>query len=103
MKSKKLTSLALAAAMTATLFAGCGNNDEEAKNNPTTTPGTQDGDQQQGGEEQPGGVPLPIIRVRNRDIKFLKYCKIRIHYIREILDRCSKLLIRPKISDLVII
>ncbi len=38
MKSKKLTSLALAAAMTATLFAGCGGgNDDPAK--PTTNPG----------------------------------------------------------------
>ncbi len=59
MKSKKLTSLALVAAMTATLFAGCGNNDEEAKNNPTTTPGTQDGDKQQGGDQQPGGEENP--------------------------------------------
>ena len=38
MKSKKLTSLALAAAMTATLFAGCGGgNDDPAT--PTTNPG----------------------------------------------------------------
>ena len=46
-KFNKIMSVVMASAMTATLFAGCGNNDEEAKNNPTTTPGTQDGDQQQ--------------------------------------------------------
>lgn len=44
MKSKKLTSLALAAAMTATLFAGCGSgNDDPA---PTTNPGNS-GDNQE--------------------------------------------------------
>ena len=44
MKSKKLTSLALAAAMTATLFAGCGGgNDDPA---PTTNPGNS-GDNQE--------------------------------------------------------
>ena len=68
MKSKKLTSLALAAAMTATLFAGCGNNDEEAKNNPTTTPGTQDGDQQQDGEDENQGTPEGLPAMTTEEI-----------------------------------
>ncbi len=56
MKSKKLTSLALAAAMTATLFAGCGNKENEGSEaTPTTDPGSNGGNQEPGGQDTPDG------------------------------------------------
>ena len=49
-----------------------------------------------------GGTRCFVTRVIPSNAK-IAGAQIRVHYIREILDRCSKLLIRPKISDLVII
>lgn len=50
MKSKKLTSLALAAAMTAGLLSGCGGGNSEADPTPTTAADTGNTDQTNGGD-----------------------------------------------------
>ena len=86
MKSKKLTSLALTAALCTSMLAGCGGKDPEPT--PTTNPGSN-GDEQQGNEENPDDSALPPMTTEKITLTYMHFdnAKLVEHVAKAFMDK----------------
>lgn len=88
MKSKKLTSLALTAALCTSMLAGCGGKDPDPDPTPTTNPGSN-GDEQQGNEENPDDGALPPMTTEKITLTYMHFdnAKLVEHVAKAFMDK----------------